>query len=137
MPGAFVAKERVAVTIDGKNVIYIRPKMGTALYERLKGSMAKSVFQNGHGTEVELDIGRANTMLLTENILDWEGPDFEEDGRKIPCNQVTIGELDPDYPLLERALKEINDRNRRGGEGDGTSPNLPSSKKSGKSISTP
>ena len=111
--GALTSRDRVAVTIDGQNIIYILPKMGLGAKTRVEHSRYK-VVQSGDGSpvEAELSLAAAQIMLMQENIVDWDGPDFVVDGAKLPCTRQNIEEyLDPDDPLVEKAGDEIAKRN--------------------------
>lgn len=121
----FVSKEKIAVTVDGRDIIYIKAKMDVGTRNRVHGSAARSMTKNKDGSvETELDIGRANTLLLAENVLDWEGPSFTDDtGKKIPCVRHNIEMLDPDEPLVEKTVDEIAARNPQKSDEDEASPN--------------
>lgn len=105
------------VTIDGLDVIYIKPKMGFGSLERVKGALTRSVIQaeEGGALAAEFDLGRANIALLVENIVGWEGPAFADasTGKSVPVNPVNIEQLDSDNPLVNLALAEINKRNAK------------------------
>lgn len=101
----FIPKESIPVSIDGGvNTIYIKPKLDLGGKTRVQDA-ANSV---GGGI---VTIGAATLMLLVESIIDWSGPDFIEDGAKLPCIRANIERLDPDDPLVERAAEEVGKRN--------------------------
>lgn len=111
----FVSKEPVAVSVDDKNIIYIRPKMGYGIEQKVIGEATKftqaAKSQNGSkapAQTVEVNIGAYNMALLTNNILRWEGPEFSG----IPCTDENKAMLDDSDPLVEMVLKEITERNR-------------------------
>lgn len=114
--GIFVDTTPVAVTVDdGVNTIWIRPKMGYGVEQRVIGEAAKlqqAQRQNGNGASsgqtVEINLGAYNLALLVNNILRWEGPRFGA----IPCTPDNIELLDDDDPLVEKVLAEIQARNR-------------------------
>lgn len=111
----FVSKEPVPVSVDGSNTIYIRPKMGYGIEQKVIGEATKftqaTKSQNGSkapAQTVEVNIGAYNMALLTNNIMRWEGPEFNG----IPCTAENIALLDDSDPLVEMVLKEIAERNR-------------------------
>lgn len=104
----FVADNRVPVTDERGNTVYIRAKMDFGTRNKVIGAVAR-VHPNGEGAETEMDLGAYNTALLTQNILAWEGPDFNG----VPCTAANIARLDPDEPLVDQVLAEINTRNTK------------------------
>lgn len=104
----FVSKDRVPVTIDDKDVIYILPKMPFGVKQKAMSAITHiSQAAGGQGADVALDIGAYNIALMTLNIVGWEGPQFEG----VPCTPDNIEQLDPDEPLVVRVLEEIGRRN--------------------------
>jgi hypothetical protein len=84
-------------------------------------------------SSADLMLGRQNTILLQENIVAWEGPLFRDEYDKpVPCNAQMIESMDPDDPLVDAVLAEINERNKAK---EGASPN--SSNGHGKNGSMP
>lgn len=121
----FVSKEKHPVSIDGTNVIYIRSKMSVGVRNKVQDSLLMVGELNGtHASDVSVRIGEQNTVLLVNNILSWEGPLFRDDvtGAPVPCIPQNILELDPDDPLVDKVLEEINRLNSKA-EGEGASPN--------------
>lgn len=106
----FVSKEPVPVTLDGENIIYIRPRMSYGIRQRLLG-MATHVTGQG---KADFDLGVYNLALLTENVVRWEGPMFAGH----PCTPAEMEQLDPDDLLLDAVLSEINTRNMAKGDSD-------------------
>lgn len=105
----FVSKEPIAITDDEGNTIWIVPKMSYGIRSRVMSAITSMA---GTGQDVEMDIGVYNLALLRENIVRWDGPAF--DGK--PFAPRLVDELDPDWPLLDAVLAEINTRNQaRGG----------------------
>lgn len=126
--GRFISIDAVPVHTadDPDNVIYIKPKMDYATLTKVRSSVIGT--RGGTATmEINFDLAAANLALLVNNIVRWSGPDF--DGT--PCNADNIGRIDPDDPLLDKVLAEINERNPQGAK----NPN--SSSASGKSDLTP
>jgi hypothetical protein len=109
--GMFVdTKARVPVTLDG-NTVYIKSKMDASTKALVEDSISASA--SGADQEAVMrGLGTYRLALLRYNIVDWEGPDFADDeGKKIPCNQASIGRLDLDAPLLALVAEEIGKRN--------------------------
>lgn len=135
----FVSDERVAVFLesDPEHIIYIRPKMNVGVQNRVISTIAsikaETATKSGASTEqiVRLDMGAYNLALLTCNIVGWAGPDF--DSRE--CTPENIEQLDPDDPLLDKVLGEIQRRNVSP-TSNGASPNLPKSKGTGRNTLT-
>lgn len=106
----FISNERVPVYLDEdpSNIIYIRSKMNVGVQNRVQDAIA-AISQDGGKADISYHLGAYNNALLTCNVLGWEGPDFD----KVPCTPENILELDPDDPLLEKVLEEINRRNTK------------------------
>jgi hypothetical protein len=106
----FVSDERVPVYLDEDptNIIYIRPKMNVGIQNRVMGAVA-SLKAGGNGQDVAFNIGAYNTAFLTNNIVGWAGPDFDN----VECSPENIERLDPDDLLLDKVLGEINRRNTK------------------------
>jgi hypothetical protein len=112
--GSFVTDERIPIVeFDPSEVIsntpprtiWIRAKMNVGVRNRVTGKMVKF---GPNGKEVELDLGENLNALLEENILAWEGGDF--DG--VPCTKENIRKLDPTDPFIDRVADEIAKRNK-------------------------
>jgi hypothetical protein len=125
-----ISKEKTAITIDGKNIIYIRPRMTVGIQARLSDGL--KLHKNGAGYALGIGEGEALMLLLDVTVIGWEGPDFEEDGQLLPCNSVTFGELPADYPLFLKVRDEVSaiymDQAKQG-----TSPNSPPSRRTTRS----
>jgi hypothetical protein len=120
----FVSKEPVPVTVDGENIIYIRPRMSYGVKQRVISAAAHVATD----LSAVVDVGAYNLALLTENVVRWEGPMFAGH----PCTPAEMEQLDPGDPLLDAVLAEINTRNT---EKETTDPN--GSAPSGSDGSTP
>jgi hypothetical protein len=106
----FVSTERVALT-EGDDTIYIRTKMDVGTKNRVQSDITH-FSQTEHGGNVVVSIGLYQLILLRRNILDWDGPSFlDEQGKKIPCTPDNIERLDPDEPLVVKALEQVQERN--------------------------
>ncbi len=106
----FVSTERVPVTVEGDpNTIYIKPKMDYGTQQRVVGAGAqfKQAAGGSGNTTAAFDLGAYNNALLVENIVGWAGPLLDT----VECTPANILSIDPDDPLLEAVLKEINARN--------------------------
>lgn len=134
----FVSDERVAVFLesDPEHIIYIRPKMNVGVRNRVMSTIASIKAQTGKAISTDemvvgLDMGAYNLALLTCNVVGWAGPDFENR----ECTPQNIERLDPDDPLLDKVLGEIQKRNLAP-TSNGASPNLPKSKGTGRNTLT-
>lgn len=112
--GMFVKKERIPISDDQGNTIYIRSKMDYGTVNKVNGAALRlTVGQAQREEEIELDVGAYQVALLQYNIIAWSGPDFTgEDGKLFPCNPMKIAELDPEQPILAVVLEEIAARNK-------------------------
>lgn len=88
------------------NIIRIRPKMDFATQKKV----GAAGFRLGTGAKPnELDLAENLIAMLVLNIVGWSGPDFDA----IPCTPENIRRLDPDQPIVEKALEEIARRNSK------------------------
>ena len=102
-------KIRVALPDDDANAIYIRPKMNMGQKNHVQGA----VFVRDADGKMGFDVAAGNNALMDMNFVAWEGPKFTlENGKLAPCTPHYFRQLDPADPLVELALKEINDRNK-------------------------
>ena len=102
--------DRVAVTLDGVNIIYVRPKMSYGVLQQVMSAAApvKVTPDAKDGLDAGLDYGAYNMALMKFNIVGWEGPAFQDEaGRIVPCTPANILRLDPDEPLVSHVFKEI------------------------------
>jgi len=88
------------------NVIFIRPKMDFATQKKVGAAGFKL---GGAGKPNELDLAENLIAMLVLNIVGWSGPLFDA----VPCTPENIRRLDPDQPVVEKALEEIARRNSR------------------------
>lgn len=99
---------RVALPDDPENAIYIRPRMNMGQKNRVQGASLSM----GADGKTALDIGAGQNALMGVNFVAWEGPKFTlPSGKLAPCTPQYQQQLDPSDPLVQLALKEINDRN--------------------------
>jgi hypothetical protein len=116
----FISIEAVPVHTDDDpaNVIYIKPKMDYATLTKVRSAVVGTKSDlNLANIHMSLDLVAANLALLTNNIVRWSGPDFDN----TPCNAENIGRIDPDDPLLDKVLSEINRRNPQGAKSPNSS----------------
>ncbi len=91
------------------NWIDIRPRMTYSLSKKVQGKMLGLA---GDGKTVELRFGDDQIALLQFNILDWGGPDFEHEGKKIPCTPDNIARIAGMDAFIDRVADEIARRNK-------------------------
>lgn len=110
----FVSRDEVPVTLDDesvpfeeRNIIFIKPKMDFGTKQIVQDAVRKMTTTGDGQMLTEIEIGAGNTALLHHNVVRWQGPGFQA----MPCTPENIDRLDPDLPLLERVLEEINARN--------------------------
>lgn len=110
----FVKDERIPVSLDSadmpheeRNIIYIKPKLNFGEKARVTDALITVKSSGDKNADMEILAGTGNLALLTECIVAWSGPAFAG----MPCNAANIGRLDPDEPLVEAVLVEINKRN--------------------------
>jgi len=117
---------RVGVSDEQGNVIYVREKMDVktkGLVSDALASLSSDVMDGSGEGDIALRLGSHNCVLLVHNIVAWEGPAFvDARGRAIPCTREWIERLDPDEPLVDKVLGEINTRNVRPESPDPNSP---------------
>ena len=134
MPMFVDRNEKIGVSDEKGNTVFVRPKMDVGTSGRVTDAIA-SISRLGSqddGTEISLNLGSQNAVLLVHNILDWQGPDFEDGrGRKVPCTRDNILRLDPDEPLVGLVLAEINRLNVRPVSPDPNSPTASGSTSAG------
>ena len=100
---------RIALPDDDASAIYIRPKMNTGQKNHVQGASLSLDADR----KLALDVAAGNNALMDVNFVAWEGPKFTlENGKLAPCTPHYFRQLDPADPLVELALKEINDRNK-------------------------
>jgi hypothetical protein len=97
----FITTDRVAVSDDAGNTVYLRRKMDAGARLRTAEASTK---------------GEALLTLYVTNILAWEGPDF----KGIKCTPENIERMDMDDPFWERVGDKISELNPqlRGGDPD-------------------
>jgi hypothetical protein len=100
---------RVALPDDPENAIYIRPRMNMGQKNRVQGASLTM----GTDGKTALNVGAGQNALMEVNFVAWEGPKFAlSNGKSAPCAPKYQQLLDPNDPLVQLALKEINDRNK-------------------------
>ena len=105
--GAFVNPDaRETIADDNGNSVTIRAKMSIANRATVAADTRR--FEN---TRSGQDVG-----LLAANIVEWEGPLFQDDfGKPVPCTRRNIFRLDPTNAdwlhLQNKVLKRIDELN--------------------------
>lgn len=113
----FIDTSRIAVFIDSdpENIIFIKPKMDFGTKNRVQDAMMQISANDASGAKLGMVIGAYTVALAVHNIVDWDGPKFRlPSGQKMACTPQNIQRLDPDEPLVERAMEEIARRNPLG-----------------------
>lgn len=100
-------KQVIIVDNTTGNTLFIRSKMGFGVRNRAKSAGMRIVIDDKGKANPVFDFAMQQTSLLFHNLLFWSGPDL--DG--VPLTIEALDELDPD--LADRALDEINTRNKR------------------------
>jgi hypothetical protein len=115
----FVSTEPIRITNEDceqlsdtdTDAIYIKPKMDFGTKQRVMSAAIQlseeSGVQVGKGVRVDVQFGAIQTALLVHNIVRWSGPSFAE----VPCTPDNIVRLDPDEPLVQKVLRELDTRN--------------------------
>ena len=105
----FVNGETLPIA-DGPNTITIRTKMDFGVYSAFMDDLLAI---SGPKLDITKHIGALNVALMVHNIVGWEGPGFlGPDGKTtLPVTPENIRHLDPDDPLVERVLAEVQERN--------------------------
>lgn len=116
---------RVGVSDDEGNTIYVRAKMTLQVRGQVQRELASYRFDiNDQGvvdntrTEVVTSPQQQLLILLKANIVDWDGPAFQErrrdgkpTGKKVPVSPAAIARLDPDWDLIQRVKTMIDELN--------------------------
>lgn len=98
------------------NVIYIRPKMGVEIKNKVQDALARIGLDDKGSAAIGMAMGEYEIALFVHNVLEWDGPAFKlPGGPKVACTADNIKRLDPDEPLVQKALEEIAKRNPLGG----------------------
>lgn len=90
----FIQTDRVAVSDDAGNTVYVRRKMDLGAVSRIQGAKP----------------GEGLVALYTANILAWSGPDF----RGVDCTPENIEKIDPDDPFWVQVADRIAELNKKG-----------------------
>jgi hypothetical protein len=103
-------KKRITVGPDENgNYFYLRAKMDIAT----KTAVIAEYGRLSRGLGIVPDAAY-ELSLIRNNLRSWTGPDYmDADGKVLPCNPITIGQLDPDDSLFRQALAAINEANKR------------------------
>ena len=89
----FIQTDRVAISDDAGNTVYVRRKMDLGAVSRVQGAKQ----------------GEQLIALYVANILAWQGPDF----KGMECTPENIEKLDPNDPFWEQVATKIAELNKR------------------------
>lgn len=89
----FIKTDRIAVSDDAGNTVWVRRKMDLGAVSRVQG--AKD--------------GEQLVALYAANILGWEGPDF----KGVACTPEEIETIDPNDSFWERVATRISELNTK------------------------
>lgn len=89
----FIKTDRVAVSDDAGNTVWVRRKMDLGAVSRVQFAAA----------------GETLIALYGANILAWEGPDF----KGVKCTPEAIATIDPDDPFWTKVADKIAELNPR------------------------
>lgn len=104
----FVNTDRVAISEDGENIIFIKPKMNIETKNCVMDDLVAITGTSGNDdAQVQMHMGAYSTALLVHNVVDWVGPAFAG----VKCIPQNIRRLDPDEPLVAMVLDAITQRN--------------------------
>jgi hypothetical protein len=123
---------------DEGNFISIREKLSVGGRSRLLGVVASGMTKKEDGsTDLKMDFGAYQRVLLEEGIVEWGGEAFlGEDGKIVPVSKTAISALDPELPLVSQTLTRLGELYKIANSG--TSPNaVNTSKASEADISEP
>lgn len=102
-----VSLDDESVPYQERDIVWIKSKMDVGTRRSVRKALT-TMTVNANGTmQMALDLAGQNVALLEYNITRWQGPGF--DG--IPFTREALARIDPDDPLLDKALAEINRRN--------------------------
>jgi hypothetical protein len=108
----FVPTKSVPISDENGNTIWIKPKMDFGTKSQALDEIARLKQFESPDSSLGLMIGSYQRVLMRLNIVSWEGPAFAADEGLIPCVPATIDQLDPDEPLVNKVLAEIQERNK-------------------------
>ncbi len=122
----FTDSQEIPITLDDdtvpfekRDIIWIKSKMDVGTRRAVGRALSTTTMGAGGVMQAELDLAGSNVALLENNITRWQGPGFEG----VPFTREALSRMDPDDPLLDKALQEINRRNSKVEAGAAVSPN--------------
>lgn len=106
MGGAFVSKESVRVKADDDSGewIDVKPKLSVGDREKILNRSYR-----GMGKKQTITVGTATTAIMETGFVDWFLKD--NNGNAVPFSKANIQYLDPDYPLIDKAIDMIGELN--------------------------
>lgn len=106
----FITVRETPITV-GENTVFIKSRMDLATAANVNKAFQQIVLTGGVTTNQAVTLPE-KLVLLENNVMKWEGPDFEG----FPCSVVNIRKIDPmlidvEGGLWDTVLQEISDRN--------------------------
>lgn len=104
--GAFVTKESVRVSADDDSGewIEVKPKLSVGDREKILNRSYQ-----GMGKKQTVTVGTATTAMMEVAFTSWYL--LDDNGDAVPFSKAAIKNLDPDYPLIDKAIERIGELN--------------------------
>jgi len=110
--GSFVSKQTVRITVDDKpdEWIDIKPKLSMGDRAKFQDAVLSAEFsRGGDKAKISMATGQLLSKMLELAITDWKL--LDDEGKQVAFKPSLIARLDPDDPLVDRALAEVTERN--------------------------
>lgn len=104
---AFVSKQPVKVAIPDRPEEWIEIRAKLSVGDR--GRLMDALLSVGQDSSVEMHAGRYLAAMLEAGVCGWHL--LDGDGQAVPFRHDLVKDLDPDDPLVDKALAEIVARN--------------------------
>ena len=109
--GAFASRSRVRVaTEDGSEWIEVKAKLSAGDRERFANEVYKLREDSG-GREYDISVGTAARLIMSLSFTDWLLLDEGENPQPVPFSREAISDLDPDWPIVDKALTKVAELN--------------------------